>query len=640
MKNLVLASGAGLAVALCVVASAESDVTPVEQMVVTAARSPLSLSQVGSATTVISRQEIEQRQLRYVTDLLRTVPGFSISHTGAVGSQTQVRVRGAEANHVLVLIDGVRANDPGNGDEFRWEYLTTGNIERIEIVRGPQSSLWGSDAVSAVVHIITKTPNTEPEVGLYVEGGSNSTVNGGLQASFGSDRWRFGAGLERLATDGTNVSRQGSEDDDSDVTTASLAAQFAATDTVSMNFSLRAVDAYSQFDPVDFFVTGLPTDGDRATDTQQIYANVGGTINTRDGQLVHRLGVRYFDADNENLVDGIAGSSTASDRIGLSYQADIGLGDNLLSLAVEHERTKFEQRGAIVFGDPNQNQELDITSLVADFQGLSLDKFTWLLSARFDNNSEFDNATTGRLAVAYDLTDTTLLRASIGTGQKNPTFTDRFGFFPGQFVGNENLKPETTTAFEVGIDHRLVDGQLLLQGSWFRQDLKDEINGFVFDPTTFLFTAQNIAGTSVRQGVELGLSWQLSDSFDVTAAYTYVDTTEENANGADVREIRRPRHAASLSANYRFANDRAQLALGADYGGTRTDTFFPPFPNPPTVVTLERHLLVDLTAQFQLSPRVSLFARGTNLLDEEYEQVFGYRTLGRAGYVGVRLSFN
>ena len=399
------------------------------------------------------------------------------------------------------------------------------------------------------------------------------------------------------------------------------------------------MEAYSQFDPVDFFVTGLPTDGDRATDTQQVYANASGTINTRDGALVHRIGVRYFDADNENLTDGVAGASTASDRVGLSYQADIGIGANLLSLAVEHERTQFEQRGAIIFGDPNQNQELDITSFVADFQGLSLDKLTWLLSARFDNNSEFHNAATGRLSLAYELADTTTLRASIGTGQKNPTFTDRFGFFPGQFVGNEALKPETSTAFEVGIDQKFLGGGLLLQGSFFRQDLKDEINGFVFDPTTFLFTAANISGTSVRQGAEFGLSWKLLDSLDVTGAYTYVDTTEEDAVGTDIREIRRPRHAVSLAANYRFANDRAQLALGADYGGTRTDTFFPPFPNPPTAVTLERHLLVDLTAQFEVSPRVSLFARGTNLLDENYEQVFGYRTVGRAGYVGVRLKF-
>ena len=128
-----------------------------DQIVVTGSRSPLAVRQLGSATTVITRDDIEKRQARYVTDMLRAVPGFAISHSGTTGSQTQVRVRGSEANHVLVLIDGVRANDPATGDEFRWEYLTTSNVERIEVVRGPQSSLWGSDAVAAVVHVITNS---------------------------------------------------------------------------------------------------------------------------------------------------------------------------------------------------------------------------------------------------------------------------------------------------------------------------------------------------------------------------------------------------------------------------------------------------------------------------------------------------
>ena len=167
-----------------------------------------------------------------------------------------------------------------------------------------------------------------------------------------------------------------------------------------------------------------------------------------------------------------------------------------------------------------------------------------------------------------------------------------------------------------------------------------KLDGFVFDPGTFLFTAENVAGSSDRRGFELGFAWQLRNDLDVSAAYTYVDTTEETAAGVDVREIRRPRHTASVAASYRFSNDRARLALAADYGGTRTDTFFPPFPNPPAAVTLDRHLLIDLTAQFEVSPTVSVFVRGTNLFDENYEEVFGYRTLGRAGYLGVRLSFN
>jgi vitamin B12 transporter len=148
----------------------------------------LLLSQFALAAD-LGRDDIDQIVVTYVADLLRSVPGFSVSHTGVAGSQTQVRVRGAEANHILVLIDGVRANDPATGDEFRWEYLSTGNIERIEIVRGPQSSLWGSDAVSAVVHIITRSDQSASSARGYAEGGSFNTTNAGLNGVLVGDRW-------------------------------------------------------------------------------------------------------------------------------------------------------------------------------------------------------------------------------------------------------------------------------------------------------------------------------------------------------------------------------------------------------------------------------------------------------------------
>ena len=194
-----------------------------------------AVSQVGSATTVITREQIDRRQLRYVTDLLRSVPGFSVAQSGVAGSQTQVRVRGAEANHVLVLIDGIRANDPGSGDEFRWEYLSTGAIERVEIVRGPQSSLWGSDAVAAVVHIITRPGHGNSFANGYAEGGSNSTANVGLNGGTNIGSWQLGGGIEYLDTDGQNISRSGSEKDGSDLTTASLSVGYDASASLAFD---------------------------------------------------------------------------------------------------------------------------------------------------------------------------------------------------------------------------------------------------------------------------------------------------------------------------------------------------------------------------------------------------------------------
>ena len=199
----------------------------IDQIIVTGARTPIDMNKIGNATTVISRSEIERRQARYVTDVLRAVPGFAVSHVGVTGSQTQVRVRGSEANHVLVLIDGVRANAPATGDEFRGEHLTAGDVERIELVRGPQRALWGSDAVGAVINVITQTGAGQDGVSAYAESGSNGTVNLGAQAVVNSGDWTLSGGIESLDTDGENISRSGSENDGSELTTGSIAVRSA-----------------------------------------------------------------------------------------------------------------------------------------------------------------------------------------------------------------------------------------------------------------------------------------------------------------------------------------------------------------------------------------------------------------------------
>ena len=634
MQQLKIYTAASLLFATLSLQAQDEDI---DTVFVTGARTPVARVTLGSATSVITREQIEHRQARYVSDLLRGVPGFAVSHTGTFGSQTQVRVRGTEANHVLVLIDGIRANDPATGDEFRWEQLSTANIERIEIARGAQSSLWGSDAVGAVVHIITRNGSQSPGFGGFAETGSFGTLNAGVNGGFAGDDWSIGLGFEQLDTDGTNVSRSGAEDDESDMSTLSVNSRWQASERTTIVAGVRAVDAFSQFDPVDFAVTGLPVDGDVATESTQLYGNLG--LSVRGDRITHHINVRYFDSDNENLTDGTVGSSSAADRTTFGYQADVSLGDDVLVLAAEYEDTGFKQRGEVVFGDPNQNQSMDVTSFIAEYRTLLGDAVNVLVSARYDNYSDFDDALTGRVSVSWQAGESTRLRANIGTGQKTPTFTERFGFFPGQFIGNPNLDPESSTSFDIGIEQQFLNDALTLDLSMFLQDLDDEINGFVFDPATFLSTAENIDGTSRRSGVETGLTYALSDNLELRATYTYLDATEEDDNGGDVIEIRRPRHSGSIHADYRFMADRGSILLAADYGGSRNDLFFAPFPEPVQTVTLSNYWLVDLTIGFDVTDNFNLFVRGSNLLDEDYEQVFGYATPGVAGYIGARLNF-
>ncbi len=517
--------------------------------------------------------------------------------------------------------------------------LSTSNIERIEIVRGPQSSLWGSDAVAGVVHVITRSGDGGPGINAFAEGGSHETVNGGISGAIGGERWSLGFGLEHLDTEGSNIARSGTENDGSDMTTASLSSRFQPSPNLDLTLGMRAVDAWSQFDPVDFFVTGLPVDGDVATDSERIYVNAGATLRTLEGRFVHHLHARYLDTDNSNLADGVVESSTASDRKTFTYQSDLRIGDDLLSLAVEHESTNFEQRGEIGFGDPNQDQEMSVTSVIADYQGSSLDRLTWLISARYDDNSDFQSAWSGRLSLAWSVSDATVLKANIGSGRKAPTFIERFGFFPEQFVGNPDLKPEESLSLDVGVDRRFLDDALEIQLAFFYQDLRDEINGFVFDPDTFLFTAMNSDGDSTRKGVEISAVYDVTEDLRFGGSYTYTNSSASDSSGVEMRELRRPRHSGSLYGNYRFFDDRANLKIVADYAGKSTDRFFPPFPMPSEIVTLDDYWLLDATISFDINPNTEVYLRGSNLLDEKYEQVYGYRTPGRSIYAGLRLSF-
>ena len=621
-----------------VLAEADSE-TSIDQIIVTGARTPMDALRTGSAYTVISRDEIERRQARYVSDLLRSVPGMAVSHTGVIGAQTQVRVRGSEANHILVLIDGVPQNDPATGDEFRWEHLSAANVERVEIVRGPQSALWGSDAIGGVVNVITQTGSASSGANVYAESGANSTLNIGADGRMISGDWLLSAGFDSLDTDGENISRTGSEDDGADLTTASLAAHFGNPQDFEFRAGLRLTDATSQTDPTDFFVTGLPTDGDQETRSDNLSGNIGVAFGAHNDRVTYSIRADYFDSDHRNFVDGTEGSSTASQRLGFGVQSDIQLGSNLLSLALEHEDTEFEQRGAVVFGDPNQDQDMQVDSVVAEYQHNSGDRLTWILGARFDSHSDFDDAFTGKASIAYELSDVTVLRASVGTGFKTPTFTERYGFFPATFVGNPDLKPETSKSYEIGIGREFADGAFHVQASIYAQQLEDEINGFVFDPVTFLATAENRDGTSDRSGFELSADWLIGGGFGMAASYTYTDAEEEDATGQNVTELRRPRHSGSVSFDFTNDNNRFQAFLAAEYGGTRDDIFFPPFPNPSEIISLNNYWLVDASVQYQMTEAITVFARGTNLLDEDYEQVYGFNTPGIAGYVGLRASF-
>jgi len=615
-----------------------------DDLLVTAGLQPISIRDVASSITVITREEIEQKQAKYLSELLRDIPGFAVSQAGGAGAQTQVRVRGAEANHLLVLIDGIRANDPAANDEFQYQLALTSNIERIEIIRGPQSATWGSDAMAGVINIIRRKDGGGHYLSGNIEAGSFNTVNAGVDGSYAGDVFRIDAGLSYLDTDGINISRSGNEKDGADNTTGNIALEFDAGDAIQFRFSGQAVDASNQYDDIDYFATGLPVDADRLTENRQNFLAGQMTFTPMQSAWSGSFSINRMDSDNDNFSDGAWTSATAAETLEYRLRGGVVIGSenkHRVNFALEHEQVDFSQRGqATLYGDPNQDQSYDANGYALEYVGKPFTGFTWTLSGRFDDYSDFDNATTWQLAASYELSPALRLRGSAGTGSKTPTFTERYGYFDDLFIGNPDLKPESSQGWEAGIETSWAERRYQLQLAYFNQDLQDEIDGFVFDPDSFLFTALNKETDSKRQGIEAIFDTRLGESFTIGASYTYTDATEKNADGQTVQEARRPRHMANVTANYYFAEDRGNMNLGLRYNGSQQDVYFSPLTYTSERVDIDAYTLVDLAASWKLTRSLELTGRITNLLDEDYEEVLGFSRPGRAVYAGLRGRFD
>jgi vitamin B12 transporter len=443
-------------------------------------------------------------------------------------------------------------------------------------------------------------------------------------------------------SDGTNVSRQGTEKDGAENTTANLDVEFDAGDSIILRFSGQVTDATSEFDDIDFFVSGLPVDADRVTESQQTYLTAEARFAPEGEAFSGSFVINQLDSDHDNYSDGLWSSSTAAETLELRLRGGWSPGENhSINFALEKEDIDFSQRGeASFFGDPNQDQSYDVNGYALEYVGKPVENFTWTLSGRLDDYSDFDSASTWQVAGAYRLSDSLRLRGSVGTGSKAPTFTERYGFFEDFFIGNPDLKPESSQGWEIGIDSNWQNSRHNLSATYFDQDLQDEIDGFVFDPETFMFTAQNKDTDSKRKGIEAVYDARLGKSWSVGASYTYTDATEKDANGESVREVRRPKHMASLVANYYFAGERGNLNMNLNTSGEQLDVFFSPITFTVDRVKIPSYTVVDLAGSWKLSQSLDLTARVSNLFDEEYEEILGFVRPGRAAYVGLRGRFD
>lgn len=606
----------------------------IEEVLVSASLMPITASRSANAVTVIDRAQLRNRATVSLSNILRDVPGFSVSQVGVLGSQTQIRVRGAEANHLLVTIDGVEANDPSQGDEFSWGTLTASDIERIEIIRGPQSSLRGSDAVAGVVNIITRSAE-KSSVGLFLESGSWATHHSGFNIGHKQGDFDIRFGLSHIESAGDNIARTGDENDGYRNTTYNIRSGLKLSDQMDISFAARESDGMNQFDADNDF-DGLIEDQDRASEFENSTMRFQGDYSSKDGTWQHKVLISQSKSDNTAFADKAKGNVTASTKDQIQYIGSFTWDQGAQNVAalVEREEEDWMQRGEITWGvyDPNQDRERDTDSVAVEYRTDINDHLTLAASARHDDNSEFDSAKTYRAEAIYQLTEAIRLRGAVGTAVKNPTFTERFGFYT-NFIGNPNLIPEESTSWELGADQLIMGGALTLSLTIFEAELENEIDGFVYDPATFAYTSNNINGTSERKGAELSAVGNISESMSLSAAYTYTDSTGDDA----VREVRRPRHIASLNLGWQAAHN-LHLNTNIQFTGEQTDVYFPPFPEPSQVVALSNHTLVNINLNYSATEKFEMYLKLENALNENYEEVFGYQTLGFGASLGLRYS--
>jgi vitamin B12 transporter len=611
-------------------------------IVVTASRSGegTAVKDLPASITLIDAQDLSLRQTRIVSDVLRDVPGLAVSRTDGVGGFTQVRVRGAESNHVLVLIDGIKASDPYYG-EYDFGTLIADEAAKIEVLRGQQSSLYGSDAIGGVIHYITLTGREAPGFTARAEGGSFGTVSGGARAAGFTDTLDYAVTGSVYRTDGTPTSRFGTRDIGS--TSAGLSAK--GSWTPSDIFKLTAVGRYSytdadtnnsENDPLSpRFGYTVDSPGVHFKNNA-FYGLARGELTLADGHWVTALTGQIADTHREGYdATGITSGDKGGRQKGTletSYRFGTDAVVHRVTGAVDFERETFENTtpGAFVFRGRRSTENW---GLVGQYELTVDDAFSAGASVRQDENNRFDDVTTWRAQAGYRFTTGTRVRGAYGTGVKNPGYFELYGYSDGRYIGNPNLKPEKSKGWEAGLDQDFAGGKATFGATYFDSRLTDEIYT-TYPAPAFVATPANRTTKSKQHGVEVFASARPTAQVRFDVAYTHLKARE---NG--VKEVRRPNDIASVNATFFTKDQRFSATVTARYNGRQTDVAYIDPSFIPVTVNLHDYVLVNLNAEYKLTPNISVFGRIENLANQHYEEVFSFATPGRAAYGGVRAHF-
>ncbi len=600
------------------------------QVVVSASRVPVPTDEVGSAITVIDEEDLERRQIRVVSDVLRDVPGVAVSRSGPAGSITQIRLRGAESNQTLVLVDGIEVNNPASFSEFDFGNLLNAEISRIEVLRGPQSALFGSDALGGVVNIITKRSDYGDGAGVFaqVQGGSMRSLDQLYRIGYGGDYFYVTGTYNRFQTDGVSVAnidngnpeRDGFRNEMARLQVGVMPFEFLEIDLVGI-FS----DSYLDLD----FGFPLPADSFDRSEVQQRFGRAQVKATLLDGHMENIASASFGDSES-NFKDPTGAQSFFSDgeKTKFNFQTNIFVStpqfvdaEHSLSLMVEHENER-QFTIAPAFGAPGKIDEITNIGYAAEYRLALMESLFLSFGARFDDNDAlFRDAFTSRITAAYliDGTDTRI-HASYGKGVKNPTLFELFGSTL-NFTGNPNLTAERSKGLDFGVEQSLLDGKIIADVTWF----SNRISGLV---TGSGMSVANLPGTTRIDGIEATVSAEPLAGLALELGYTFTNGTDPMG----ARLIRRPRHIASANASYSRDVIGRPVNLNANvrYNGHQRDSFGA------VTADLDDYILLGIAATVELYDGFEVFSRGENLLNDQHPDVFGFGTAGISGFAGMR----
>ena len=598
-----------------------------DEIIVTASRLPTRESSTPASVSVVDNALIEHLASPFVSDYLRLLPSVAVAVSGPAGSQTDVRIRGAEANHTLLFIDGIRANDPAAGNAPRFELLNADIASRIELVRGPQSALWGSEAIGGVV-AVDGDAGTKTGGSLMAEAGSFATYRGSASGTYVGDGVTASLALTHQKSRGTDAFDGTGDKDGYDNNSLRARLTWQAAPALLLGASGFATSALSEYDGYSS-VTYLHAD--TLDNTRNKLGAVRGwaSIGAVDDALSATVSASLLGSSNINRLDRAELNRTTANRRTLSgelrHHSRIGELDQHVVVGLEQETEYFHTRGYSTQDHDRRHRSVTL-EWKGDWQALTGD-----IALRHDAFNRFRDATTLRASLLARLGGGFELAGSYGEGIAQPTFFDLYGYDPSSFVGNPNLAPERSRGFEASL--RWHDARWSAALTGYRQRLRGEIVS-IFPAPDYIQTTINARGTSHRDGIEAEFGWSPSPALRIHAQGAYLHATEPNDLGQQIKEVRRPKWSGALVAD----GAQGKLSYGASlaYTGAHSDTDFDNYPYPR--VRLGGYALAAARLGYRVSPHAELFARVANAFDRHYQDVLGYRPSGRSVNGGIRLA--